>query len=31
VFEKYTFEINIKRFKIRVIKLAITIGVEEIL
>ena len=30
-FEKYNFEINIKRFKIKVIKLAINIGVEEIL
>ena len=30
-FEKYTLEININRFKIKVIKFAINIGVEEIL
>ena len=30
-FEKYSFEINIMRFKIKVIKLAINIGVDEIL
>ena len=30
-FEKYTFEISINRFKIKVIKLAINIGVDEIL
>jgi len=29
--EKYTFEISINRFKIKVIKLAINIGVDEIL
>ena len=31
VFEKYIFEISIRRFKIKVIKLAINIGKEEIL
>jgi len=30
-FEKYIFEININRFRIRVIIFAINIGVEEIL
>ena len=30
-FEKYILEININRFKIRVIKFAINIGVDEIL
>jgi len=29
--EKYILEININKFKIRVIKFAINIGVEEIL
>ena len=31
VFEKYTFETKIKRFKIKVIKLAISIGLDEML
>jgi len=30
-FEKYILEININKFKIKVIKFAINIGLEEIL